>query len=254
LLALAALAALATENASAFTPSILSTQRPAFSVLSAAAVENDIDVSIEYDAAAKLAYDQWRESNGKGEFNDAKFEAFKANYVALTVENVKSAKKARDEGSEVSQKLELNEFADMTVAEFQAMQGGSESAAEEVAEDSDVSIVYDSAARVAYDTWRAQFNQGEFVETKFQVFKENYEILAVANVSAKKAARETGGEAVLMELGEDADTVIVEIQKPAIVDPLKTAMTQWLPKKPHLVLLVRQQRHLPKKKRNLHKN
>jgi hypothetical protein len=226
-LALAALLALASENASAFTPSTLSSERRAFSPLFAAAVEND--VSIDYDSAAKLAYDEWRNLNSKGNFDDAKFEAFKANYVALTVANVKASKKAREDGAEIAQKLELNEFADMTVAEFQSMQGDTASAVEEPSvpedvEDSDVSIVYDSAARVAYDAWRANFNQGEFVETKFQVFKENYEIVAVANVSAKKAARESGSEAVLIDLGDDADAVIVEIEKSAPVNPLQTAM------------------------------
>lgn len=220
-LALAALLALASENASAFTPSTLSSQRVAFSPLSAS-VANDVDVSIDYDSAAKLAYDQWRDLNEKGNFDADKFEAFKSNYVALTVANVKAAKKARDEGTDDVQKLELNEFADMTVAEYQAMQG-IEPAAEEVG-DVDVSIVYDSAARVAYDAWREQFNQGEFVDTKYQVFKENYEIVTVANVSAKKAARENGSEAVVIELGDDADSVVVEIPEAAAVDPLKTAM------------------------------
>ncbi len=229
-LALAALLALASENAYAFTPSTLSNQRFAHSKFSVAAVGGDVDVSIDYDSAAKLAYDQWRSQNGKGDYDDAKFEAFKANYVALTVANVKAAKKARDEGSELAQKLELNEYADMTVAEFQAMQGGGSTeepaAVEEPApvEDADVSIVYDSAARLAYDEWRAKFNQGEFVETKYQVFKENYEIVAVANVAAKKAARDSGSEAAIIELGEDADSAAVVIETAASVDPLKTAM------------------------------
>jgi len=125
--------------------------------------------------------------------------------------------------------MELNEYADMTVAEYQAMQAGppilapAEPAADEDL-DSDVSIPYNSAALLAYDDWRATFNMGEFVETKFVVFEENYEIVTVANVSAKKSARKSGNAASLIELAADADTVAVEIDTNTPASPLQAAL------------------------------
>lgn len=120
LLALAAFLALASENVSAFTPNSLNNNRAFPTALSAAGD----DVSIDYDAAAKLAYDEWRNTFAKGDFSEDKFKAFKGNYEALTIANVKSAKKARETGTEASQNLELNEYADMTVEDFQKMQAG----------------------------------------------------------------------------------------------------------------------------------
>jgi hypothetical protein len=58
---------------------------------------------------------------------------------------------------------------------------------------SDVSIPYDAAARLAYDEWRAQYNKGAFDEKRFVNFKNNYETISVANVIAKKRARDSGG-------------------------------------------------------------
>ena len=48
-----------------------------------------IDVSIDYDSAAKLAYDEWRISNDKGDFDSEGFEVFKEIYVESTVGMVK---------------------------------------------------------------------------------------------------------------------------------------------------------------------
>ena len=90
------------------------------------------DVSIPYDAAARLAYDDWRQTYSKGGFDPARFATFKANYELLTVANVKAAKAARDAGSDSPpKKLDLNEFADMTAEEYQAaMSGGGKAPAE----------------------------------------------------------------------------------------------------------------------------
>jgi hypothetical protein len=124
LMALAAFLALASEHASAFTPAALS-QQQRFSVANSPLFAASDNVSVDYDAAAKLAYDEWRNLYGKGDFDAKKFQAFKTNYEALTIVNVKAAKKAREEGTQDVQKLELNEFADMTVEEYQNMQSGS---------------------------------------------------------------------------------------------------------------------------------
>jgi hypothetical protein len=116
----AALATIASQNASAFTPYFLgrASNTRLFSSVS--------DVSIDYDAAAKLAYEQWRAVNGKGGFDQEKYNVFKANYEAITIANVKAAKKARDEGMSTDdiERLELNEYADMTAEDYMSMQGG----------------------------------------------------------------------------------------------------------------------------------
>ena len=87
--------------------------------------ENDPnDISIPYDAAARLAYDGWCQTYGKP-FDAKRYETFKANYEALTIANVKAAKEARDAGlAEPPKKLDLNEYADMTAEEYMAMQSG----------------------------------------------------------------------------------------------------------------------------------
>merc|ERR1712157_199800 len=93
--------------------------------LEAKTTEKSIDVAISYDAAARLEYDAWRERYGKGEFEAEKYKAFKANYEALTVANVKAAKERREKGLDSSGVvLELNEYADMTEEEFNAARGG----------------------------------------------------------------------------------------------------------------------------------
>jgi hypothetical protein len=39
-----------------------------------------VDLSIPYDAAARLAYDKWRADYGKGEFDSIGYEMFKTQY------------------------------------------------------------------------------------------------------------------------------------------------------------------------------
>lgn len=87
--------------------------------------ENDPnDLSIPYDSAARLAYDDWCRVYNKP-FDAKRYETFKANYEAITIANVKAAKAARDAGStDSAKKLDLNEYADMTAEEYMAMQSG----------------------------------------------------------------------------------------------------------------------------------
>ena len=123
---LAAFLALATQHADAFTPP----SRPSASVgrniisMSAPAAAQDVtDVSIPYDAAARLAYNDWCTKFNKKP-SDEKFATFKANYETITVANVVAAKESRDNGTERTKDLELNEYGDMTEAEYMAMQSG----------------------------------------------------------------------------------------------------------------------------------
>jgi hypothetical protein len=83
------------------------------------------DVSIPYDAAARLAYDEWREKFNKGKFDDKRYPIFKANYEAITVANVVSKAQARLDGEEAPSLLTLNEYGDFTEEEYRkAMEKG----------------------------------------------------------------------------------------------------------------------------------
>lgn len=127
--ALLALVALASENAAAFTPANfrhVSARRSMSITVAASATDSDVDVSIPYDAAARLEYDQWRATFDKGDFNDDRYATFKANYEAITVSNVAAKKKAREEGGDAPSMLALNEYGDYTADEYgEAMGGGS---------------------------------------------------------------------------------------------------------------------------------
>lgn len=121
-LALLALLALACQNTDAFTPASFRAQKP-FVLKMAVTSSKDHDVSVPYDAAARLAYDAWCDTYGK-EANETRFAAFKANYEAITVANIKAKKAAVDAGVPVPTQLSLNQFGDFTAEEYQEMQSG----------------------------------------------------------------------------------------------------------------------------------
>ena len=132
-----------------------------------------IDVSIPYDAAAKLAYDK---AGGNGDF--AKF---KAQYEADAVAEVKAKR-----GSGVKDALKAPVDAKAAKANAQSVKKKSAPAA------SDVSIPYDAAAKLAYDK---AGGKGDYA-----AFKEKYEADAVADVKAKNG-KSDGGDAAAP--GED---------------------------------------------------
>jgi hypothetical protein len=118
-LALLALLALACQNVDAFTTtSFLSQKHFAMSMTA-----DKTDLSIPYDAAARLAYNDWCDTYEKTR-DDNRFAAFKSNYEAITVANIKAKKAAKEAGDEVPTQLTLNEFGDFTAEEYQAMQSG----------------------------------------------------------------------------------------------------------------------------------
>jgi len=80
-----------------------------------------VDISVPYDAAARLQYDNWRATYSKGDFDVDRYKSFKSNYEALTIANVIAAKKGREDGvaAEEVKKLTLNAFADMTMDEYE---------------------------------------------------------------------------------------------------------------------------------------
>lgn len=88
-------------------------------------VGESVDLSIPYDAAARLAYDEWRTTYGKGDFDPTRYENFKNNYETITVANIVAKKKARDEGGSEPTLLTLNEYGDYTEEEYvKIMQSG----------------------------------------------------------------------------------------------------------------------------------
>ena len=118
-------ALLLVSNVEGFTTSSLRRSVP--TTLSSTSTRGNVDssdVSIPYDAAAKLAYDQWRAEYNKGEGSDDKFERFCDNYKVLTVANISAAKKAKDAGEDAPKKMDLNAFADMSFEEYEAMNSG----------------------------------------------------------------------------------------------------------------------------------
>mmetsp|Transcript_38677 Transcript_38677/g.84037 ORF Transcript_38677/g.84037 Transcript_38677/m.84037 type:complete len:342 (-) Transcript_38677:6-1031(-) len=81
----------------------------------------------------------------------------------------------------------------------------------------DVSIPYDAAIRLAYEEWKVKFGRIEpriddvyTAEERYELFRQSYERVTVANIAAKKKVRDAGGleEARTMnrvELDEYAD-------------------------------------------------
>ena len=114
-----------TTNVGAFVPAATNQQQRAFALFSSP----DDDVSIPYDAAARLAYDEWLTEFDKGAFNPARYEQFKNNYEALTSANMAAKKRAREEGTGTVDLLTLNEFGDFSAEEYEAMQSGGEAPA-----------------------------------------------------------------------------------------------------------------------------
>jgi len=195
------------------------------STMAKAETTTKMDVSIPYDAAARLSFDEWRTKYGKGEFNVDRFEAFKTNYEAVTVANVIAAREARElsiangQGGAVisTNRMELNEYADTI------LQSSTSSSTTTTAETPkmDLSIPYDAAARLSFDEWRAKYEKGEFNADRFEAFKANYEAVTVANVIAAREARELSiangqGAAVIstnhVELNEYADMTLQEYE------------------------------------------
>jgi hypothetical protein len=92
---------------------------------SSAATDADVDVSIPYNSAAELAYDEWIAKYDKP-YDAKRREVFINNYKTITVMNVSAKKQARDAGTpegDVSL-LALNEYADYTAEEYQAAMNG----------------------------------------------------------------------------------------------------------------------------------
>ena len=120
----AILALLAVHSSNAFLPS-----QPSRTTTIRRSMATEVDIKVPYDAAARLAYDQWRNKYNKGDFDEERYQVFKNNYEAITVANVVAKKKAREEELESPALMTLNEFGDCTEEEYKAAMGGEASTA-----------------------------------------------------------------------------------------------------------------------------
>jgi hypothetical protein len=124
--------------ASAATPAAPTKAAPAKETAAAAPKPaSNVDISVDYDAPAKLAFTQ-----KFGSFDEKAFPEFKKAYLAGTVAMVTVKQQVRN---------------------------------------GDISVPYDAAARLAFMTE----NDNVFDESKYAKFKKDYEAKAVAEVSAK---------------------------------------------------------------------
>ena len=117
------------------------------------ASKSNADVAIPYDAAARLAFDEYTAS-GK----EMDFESFKAMYEQMTVADI-TAKKLERELLPPTDKVDL-------------------------------SIPYDAAAKLAYNDYLAGKGEVWGNEADYQQFKSKYEEMCVAQVTYKKLERE----------------------------------------------------------------
>ena len=117
------------------------------------AVSEEVDISVPYDAAAKLAYEASDKSMA--------YDDFKVKYEADAVADVISKQAPKEEEIKAE---------DVVVEE--------DSPSEEV----DISVPYDAAAKIAYE---ASDKSMAFVD-----FKEKFVIDAIADVIAKQAKEE----------------------------------------------------------------
>lgn len=120
------LLALAAPSAHAFAPSKWSHSSSTTSIWMGQDTTTN-DLSVPYDAAARLEYDAWRKKYNKGDFDGNRYQIFKANYEAITVANVKAKKEAREKGEETPSLLSLNEFGDYSEDEYMKAQSMSTS-------------------------------------------------------------------------------------------------------------------------------
>jgi hypothetical protein len=117
------------------------------------ASKSNADVAIPYDAAARLAFDEYT-AGGK----EMDFDSFKTMYEKMTVADITAKKLERDLLPPTHQ--------------------------------DDLSIPYDAAAKLAYNDYLAGKGEAWGNEADYQQFKSKYEEMCVAQVTYKKLERE----------------------------------------------------------------
>jgi hypothetical protein len=136
-----------------------------------------VDVSIPYNAAAILAYEEFMGKTTEG-VDPATFAKFEALYEEKVVAQVTAKKVARDFEDKIkSVDAELAKLLKSSTAPAPA--AAAPAPAPVVAEKIDLSIPYDAAAKLAYDKSDKSMT--------FDAFKVQFEADAVADVIAKNA-------------------------------------------------------------------
>jgi hypothetical protein len=79
-----------------------------------------VDLSIPYDAPARLAYKEWCAKFQQAP-NEQRYQNFRTNYETIAVANVSAKKQARDKDEPPAPELTLNEYGDCTEAEYQEL-------------------------------------------------------------------------------------------------------------------------------------
>ena len=90
---------------------------------------SSVDVSVPYDAACRLAYEEWKVKFGKTEPREddplsaeERFQQFRVSYERVTIANVAAKKKVRDAGgfeeARTLKTVELDQYADLTDLEY----------------------------------------------------------------------------------------------------------------------------------------
>jgi hypothetical protein len=136
-LAVLGLIALLVDDAKAFTPNNLVSAAPqstlvqpdwtATTRLYASTFQTGTkdEVAFPYDdGKVRFAYDEWRVVFGKGPYNEERFQIFKENYKIITVSNLQGRKEAQAARQPPPEWRTLNEFGDISLAEFEAYRRG----------------------------------------------------------------------------------------------------------------------------------
>ncbi|GKY99254.1 hypothetical protein MPSEU_000880700 [Mayamaea pseudoterrestris] len=126
------LASIATPSSHAFTTStsfhssttkVATSSRLAptrLSVVDESSSSVGMDVSIPYDAPARLAYKEWCSKFNQTP-DESRYQNFRNNYETITVANISAKKQARDKNDSPGPELTLNEYGDCTEAEYQEL-------------------------------------------------------------------------------------------------------------------------------------
>ena len=166
----------------------------------------------EKDAVLRSAYDEWRNEYKKGDFDAARFENFKVNYAATMESNRIAEKEALERGDPPPSWLTLNEFADLSMADYEKM--FNESATTDMAiESSQDEVVKPNVTqwdpvRQVYADWCKQYGK-KMDDVKYQTFATNF-------LAAARRAAETGEELLLDETVDSAEAKQGKIQSYSI--------------------------------------
>ena len=175
----------------------------------------------------RKAYDDWRAEFGKGEFDPARYENFKVNYIKVMDANAAAFAAASAKGEADPEPQKLNEYGDFPAEEYEAMldrqkeeydallssqkqpepsyetakleqeETGNIPAPPEgqLTEDEKILGGDEKWHRKAYDDWRVEFGKGEFDPARYENFKVNYAAIMDANAAAAAEASAKGESA-----------------------------------------------------------